>query len=756
MKKLLFISVFSAVCFFSCYNFANIEKPETLSVSSKATYEFPAGEMSFEIKEKLGIDKFKEILEKNSSESSISVYDYNPPVSNPDNAPFQYIINYPIKEIPISISGDTDVGDMTFSTDFAIPDFSDTVADDLKFENQKIIVPEGNNAQISDVMESPFIFFNITSPDFDTMTLRSGKIKVTFTKDSTSTPSSDFSMPVKLILVPANDPSKVISTSDQVDCANGGTVELDLAGKEILPSLLLCMDGSVSGGSLGKSNTYDISIAPDSIAISKVTGLNMDLGSDAHVEVDETFALSGMNEALKSANIKSGSVSFDCNFPSDWTGVTCKKNFSLSDGINVSNSEFTHTETTSTANLSGKTLIPNDVSTSGSYVDIEISDATLIFSESGDKVSLTGSCKIDEIDELILDLGASSFTNLSDTIETGLNFSSLLSDFFEGDDNTNLIKNIKFSGIDAYMFITQPTENEVLKGLAVTGKVSATYTGLASPEYLVGTASEDAVLPMKKSDVTFKSLADENSVISSSLLFDEHENEADNLYSCKVNENTMTNIINAHPDGLAFNYDLALSGSNGTEVILTQEDLAVLNSNSSLSISLAIIIPLQIILDDVTDGDSSDETIIIDDVLELMGSGFDDDMLKRDDTSDSEDWLDYTPIIKSIALKYSLENTTPLDNLKITFLSQKSDGTDILDAKELDTSDGNHTLSFSREDVETVCKTCPFIPRIKVEIGGADGSTPRVFTRNAGLDFMATFEVKTDGKIKVWDKNEDD
>lgn len=761
MKKIFTLVLFFPLVFSACYDFTNVETPERLSVSSHASYALPAGELSFNLMEDLNIARVQEILEKNSSSSSnetsyLEVYDYNP--TQNDNDVLQYVINYRIKEIPVSISADSDIGDVNFSTEFPIPDFSENIKNTLSADDHSFPIVEGLDASISDVTGGQaYIYYRITSPEFKTMHLRSGSLKVEIKPESA--PSSGFSMPIKLSLVSEVDPSKVISSSGYVECAVGGTILLDLTEADLVPSMLLLIDGSTSGGTPGKQNTYKASFSTENISLAKITGLTMkdeDLTPNSHVDIDESFELKGVNKALKSARIKSGSMEFACVFPEGWEGITCKKsNFSLSGGITLSDEKFTDKTAGSDflrreADLAGLSIIPQDVATTGSFIELEIKDATIVFSGNGDKVALSGSLKIDEIDEIVLDLSFADFNlNNTDTISTGFNMSTLLSDIFEGEES-DLIKNIKFSGIGAYFYVTQPTDNEILNAISITGKVSATYDGSGNPVYLVGSESEDATFKVKKNTINFKNLADENSVITSSVLFDEHENQNENLYSSKINDNAMADLINAQPDGLAFNYSLGISGENGTEVVLDNEDIKTMTTKSALSISLAIILPVQIILDDVSDGNPADKTVIIDDVLSLVGSKFDDDMLQRDTSADGEDWLDYTPIIKNIGMKYEFDNHTPLDNLTLVFIEDKCGI-----VKELTTESGEHKIEFSRDEIERICKTYPFTPVIQAKLTGADGETIRGFSRNAHFIFNAQLKVETDGTIKVWDKDDE-
>lgn len=775
MKKLIFsLGILPLFTFYGCYDFTNIETPESLSVTSNTTYELPAGKLSFEVKEQLGIEKLKEILEDNSSDDTkLSVYDYNP--GNKEDSVFQYVINYPIKEIPISINADYDVGkNLSFNTDFEVPDFTQNISSALTVSPKEFPVPEGVNKSVAEAMNGEnFVYFNITSPDFDTMTLRSGsKLKVDFTYISTvkgetsSSKSDDFSMPVSLSLVDRTDTSKVLAVSETVDVANGGTIYLDLTDKEIVPNMRLYIGGTLSGGVASKINKYKVAMKIENPDIAKITGLNMDkddLGTNGKININQTFQITGMNDALDSATIQTGSVSFHCQLPEGWSGVSCDNSdpnesgsyFVLSGGINVPNDKFTDQTSEGyflkkTANLSGIKIEPAAVKTDGSYIKIALQNATIVFPESGNaRVTLVGECKIDELKELVLDLSSSEYTNFHDTIETGINLSTILSDLFKGDDS-NLIQNVKFSNIDAYIFITTPpTKKDVLADFSINGTINATYDGLTTPLCLIDTATKP--ITIKESDKSIDNFADENSIISSSEPFEEHKDESQNFYSCKVNDGVMTDILNAYPDNLKISYSLGLTGGDGPDdniVTLSNADLALLNSNSALKISIAMVIPLEITLDDVTDG-NDDDTITIDDALALVGSKIEKDLLNRDSKSDSEKWLDYTPAIESISIIYTLQNTMPLDQLSITFNDTGSQIT-----KELDTSSGEYTIDFTQEEIESVCKNYPFIPTVKLEIGGADGSTPKSFKRNSEFVFNAKFRVKTNGTVKIWDSND--
>ena len=221
----------------------------------------------------------------------------------------------------------------------------------------------------------------------------------------------------------------------------------------------------------------------------------------------------------------------------------------------------------------------------------------------------------------------------------------------------------------------------------------------------------------------------------------------------------MAAILNDQPDNLRFKYEIGMrDGENYVE--LDNDDFKNL-TNGGFSISLAIELPLQIIFDDVTDSNSEsegtrDNVVTIDNLLELTGNAFEDDMLKREGASEAEDWMEYSPILDSMALKYSIENPTALNNLTVTFLLETKDDSgnatalETVEAKKLETADGDYTIEFSREEVEEIFRTYPIIPKIKAEFGDADGKTIKAFERKSVFNLRAILQ---DGTIKVWDKN---
>ena len=792
---MLFICIFSGLLFSSCYDFRNIETPETLSVSSNARYQLPAGTLSFNLEEQMSALKLREILGKNSENASeeaeqdddgesaaanmsksIEVYDYHKP---PEDKVYRYIINYPVKEIPLGFSASGDLSNINIARSVEISGFISTIEDeisDIKIDGQTITIPEPGPLgplSVSALMEKaglgdPAVDFNITAPDFETMTLKSGTLTVTFEPDN-SAPSADFEMPVQISLLTKDASPKVIETSGVVDCARGNSVSLDLAGKGLRPEMQISLDGAFSGGVLLKQNKYKISFRIENLAVSSVTGLN--LPDSPSIPIDEEFSISE-NSALKQADIKKGSIGLAFTLPEGWSGMNCQKSeFSMSGAITVNQFEDDENEENKKPNdfvrkvsdLEGAGLNLNteegtEVRVTGA-LELTVKNATIVFHDEGDELSFEFNLAIDEIGKILIDLrDIAEDLEKGDTIETGFNLSTLMGDFFDGNDTTNLIQNIKFpeeDSVKAYLYINQSSDNKVLENLKFGGTFSAVYNTKEETDKEVPLSGFDSnTLPVRKKSATFASLADENYIIESDELFQEDK------YTAKIAN--MAAILNDQPDNLRFKYEIGMrDGENYVE--LDNDDFKNL-TNGGFSISLAIELPLQIIFDDVTDSNSEsegtrDNVVTIDNLLELTGNAFEDDMLKREGASEAEDWMEYSPILDSMALKYSIKNPTALNNLTVTFLLETKDDSgnatalETVEAKKLETANGDYTIEFSREEVEEIFRTYPIIPKIKAEFGDADGKTIKAFERKSVFNLRAILQVKTDGTIKVWDKN---
>ena len=875
MKKLIFfLSLVAVVFVFSCDDFTNIEIPESLSIKTAAKFEFPMGNGAISIREKAGIEKIQEILQENidknkstnsestdgtsseSTESSASstektlnpeVYEYAPSEYDDKNPVLQYVINYPIKEIPLTISDsmgeNTDLSNLKIpETKFEAPDFNASIADTMTIKNQTFPMAEPGEVVGEKSISDLGFTFDITSPSFGTMVVRRGSMDITIVKQSSTEISNNFEMKVKISLVNAKDHSKVIAGtgSDLIECANGAVISLDLTNAELVPNMYIIIEGTAKGGTLDPLNptahlhTYGVSIKPSSdFALKKITGLNMskeDLaptGND-RIYIAKDFELDGINSNLKEATIEKGELDFYCKLPEGWSGIKIKNsNFVINGGIKIPNSDFSSDKDTpegyilyKTANLDNKKVIPQTTCTyeSGvtpdddstytdenvSWLEVALEDATIYFADTslGEKTELTlsGALKIDSLTNIIISI--EDLANFEGEEDTGLNLSTLLSDVLKGE-NQDLIENIEFADSDdaslsGYLFVSQPTENEVLQSLEIEGTVKATYTdkngNAQAPLYLLGESeTEKGRMKMKNQVMTLKEAAAETetkaaNIITDSTLFAENEDHDKELFSAKIGDGKISKLINDKPDGLKISYKLGLA-TNDAGFIELEGDVvkALKETNSAISISVALIVPLQLKLKDVADipeRGNRDNTITIEDAMSLAKtegseSKFDKDLLDRDSAKDSEDWVKYAEALKKFELVYTVDNDILLNGdtqekdgksykrgenplgLRVKMYAVDAAGEKVTwfgdeendYYKELDTSDGEHTFEFTKDEAIAILKNYPFMPKFMIEIP-ADGSLQYV-PRDGAFAISGKVRVEFDDSVsvEVWNKN---
>lgn len=863
MKKLfLFLSAIPLLFLSACDDFSGLEIPEKISVKTGAKFEIPMGNGDIQIRKKASIEEIQKILDDNiTSESSTQtkpvVYEYNPADSSgkvDDSAIMQYIINYPIKEIPLSI-GDKNLENANIDeikipeTKFEAPDFNSKISDTLSIEGKTFPMAEPGATEPVLISDLGF-YFNITSPTFGSMKVRTGSMKITIEPPTATTVSGDFSMMVKILLVNASDHSQVITTSGDslIECAQGKEISLNLEGKEIVQNMYIMLEGETSGGTPDKSHvhTYSVTMAPSSdFALEKITGLTMtdsDLGDYSKIYIPKDFNLNGLNASLKEATIGKGSLDFYCKLPDGWSGITVKESyFMIEGGVNIANEDFNkdgdipegyalykiatldnkkvvpeaaHTYDTDTVTVDDKSTYTE---TNISWLKVALENATIIFADTSagetTELELSGVCKIEELTNIKISL--SDLQTFSGTEETGINFSTILSDVMKGD-SENLIKDIKFADSDAaslegYLYVSKPIEDAVLDNLTISGKVSASYKdkdGNAKNKYLLGSDSTDGRMSMIKPVITFEEAAVDGVITNSKVIsaecwsYDINEPETEG----EERKDLIRDLINDLPDDLTFSYNLGLDSTAG-ELDLDGDTIQLLKTtDAKISVSLALVLPLQITLHDeydIPDSGSSrtstDGVITIKDVQSLAksSSDTDKDLLDRDSAKDT-DFLKYTDSLKTLYMSYSVVNNLILNaasytdaegkehpagedlDLKLTLYTVDLNGApkDIFDPdpdtgnceKVIPVADGIQKLEFSPDEVQKILSKegWPFIPKIRAEITVPKGkinpdmpgekdnleSKTQYIPRDGEFAVSGTLHIEFDENIpvEVWSK----
>lgn len=776
--------LFAGFNFFSC----DLETPERISIKTSGTnYEFPLGSGSFLIRDKMSASELRKNFSENLSEGSeeIKVYDYNP--TQRDDDVLQYLIKYPIKEVSLGLSADG-TNDMNFSTKIEISNLNENIGQALKIEEKSYTIIETGIESV--IPENKGIPFNITAPTFSRIKLSAGSFKISVNPEGTV--SEDFELNARVILCDGS--GNEIASSEERNIASGtgnSPLVLDLSGKILQPEMRFKLSGTMRGGTAGTVHSFKVSMQADSFKIQQVTGLTMtaeeigDLDSnpetpDGCVSFESDFDFSGVNDYLISAEIESGKMNVFSTIPEGWSGITAgieKINVSQGDGFKVSENEFSD-ETLSaeestkylfnkTAVLKNQTVKPSNVAGNvkvSGQVSVSFENATLVFDEAtaNPEVEIGGSCKIDKIKSLKVNISAlSEASDLTGEVDTGLNFSNLLKDNLG--DASDLIKNIKFSGVEGFVFAIQPGI-EVFNGVNYSNcKLEAVYEtdGIPKTSVLVnvnGNGNGNGGLSLKETKIDLDALADENYMITDkSILSPEN-------YSVKTEDSAVCNLLNDMPDSLKIKYELSGFSNATNELELTGEDFEKLTELKSVQIFILLKVPLQFTLTDKfdfpLDSHVADDYVTVSDVRSLIntingnGDTFNEteDLLKRDSEEDFKDVKKYFDLVDSVSIYYKATNSTQLE-----ISGSIKDDSNLIEEKTLSFEQSEPSAEFKKleltgEEIKNVFDHYPFTPKIPVKIT-ADGQL-RQIPRNAEFGMSGYVQIKLSGQVEIWNKNE--
>ena len=769
--------LFAGFNFFSC----DLETPERISIKTSGTnYEFPLGSGSFLIRDKMSASELRKNFSENLSEGSeeIKVYDYNP--TQRDGDVLQYLIKYPIKEVSLGLSADG-TNDMNFSTKIEISNLNENIGQALTIEEKSYTIIETGIESV--IPENKGIPFYITAPTFSRIKLSAGSFKISVNPEETV--SEDFELNAKVILCDGS--GNEIASSEERNIASGtgnSPLVLDLSGKILQPEMRFKLSGTMRGGTAGTVHSFKVSMQADSFKIQQVTGLTMaaeeigDLDSnpetpDGCVSFESDFDFSGVNDYLISAEIESGKMNVFSTIPEGWSGITAgieKINVSQGEGFKVSENEFSD-ETLSaeestkylfnkTAVLENQTIKPSNVAGNvkvSGQVSVSFENATLVFDEAtaNPEVEIGGSCKIDKIKSLKVNISAlSEASDLTGEVDTGLNFSNLLKDNLG--DASDLIKNIKFSGVEGYVFAIQPGI-EVFNGVKYSNcKLEAVYEtdGISKTSVLVNVnGNGNGGLSLKETKIDLDALADENYMITDkSILSPEN-------YSVKTEDSAVCNLLNDMPDSLKIKYELSGFSNATNELELTGEDFEKLTELKSVQIFILLKVPLQFTLTDKfdfpLDSHVADDYVTVSDVRSLIntingnGDTFDEteDLLKRDSEEDFKDVKKYFDLVDSVSIYYKATNSTQLE-----ISGSIKDDSSLIEEKTLSFEPGAefNKLELTGEEIKNVFDHYPFTPKIPVKIKAGGGEIPR----NAEFGMSGYVQIKLSGQVEIWNKNE--
>ena len=315
--------------------------------------------------------------------------------------------------------------------------------------------------------------------------------------------------------------------------------------------------------------------------------------------------------------------------------------------------------------------------------------------------------------------------------DTDLSFDKLFSPLKDelGEDSA-FIDNIKFKSFPLYLYFQKP-DLDSLSGIDFSGNISLKTSG--SDEVSVENGGK-----IKPKNVELIK-TDENGVVISEFSKNNASGYADiaELFN------------NSRSENIKLCYDISLGGMNDT-IEITKENYEKLKESSenddvpiSVKLSARLVVPLALMLD----APESDGNITELDILKLAKINSDEDLFGRSEATSLDDIEKYIDLIKSTNLIYEINNG-------LFGYAEKNKNGSILFATNLtDVKNSDYNLSLTKgnekiytEDVKTMLKTYPFMPKIIVKL--PDGTLQ--ISRNAEFRINLAVKIHSSGKVTIF------
>ena len=451
------ISVFTILLLFSCEQFTNLQKPESVSVATGAEYKVSLGTISKNTSDFFDVSTLKNTIQ-DSLGTTASLYDYTP--AGDDT--LAYLLHYPIYEVPIDIGSyfkgfnlDTlfNSSDMGFSFDqqISIPDIpadsknvtqkqsldidtavKNSMNSTLSMGNCNYEIPElvSDAAPVSasewlkDDEGKNHNSITVSGSVADSIVYRTGSaINMVFTRTDTKVLASNYEISLKAVI--KNSAGTIIVQSSEVNVADGGTIVLDISNKELPKYVTIVLDGTISGGNFTLLNpithnyTVEMSLSEDTSikSISGITASPSALGL-SDITVNQSIDMSSMKGYFEYLIIGTGGVSIKAALPSEWTcsGISLTPNLKFN-GIGLSD--------LSPSNVAGSTELMNQ------YLDL--ADKKLTVDDTSSNLAVTGTIAM-SFNKASIDFGETAAadpkmtvtvgTSITDIKEAKINFTS--------------------------------------------------------------------------------------------------------------------------------------------------------------------------------------------------------------------------------------------------------------------------------------------------------------------------------------------
>lgn len=360
-------------------------------------------------------------------------------------------------------------------------------------------------------------------------------------------------------------------------------------------------------------------------------------------------------------------------------------------------------------------------------------------------------------------------TSFTQTIDTGIDMSSVLSSITDSIGDSEFLKSFSISEVPMYLYVAKPGI-DAFKDLSLEGKIVAKTTDTST-----GTENKKVVLMGKEESGTVT--AEELKTVSAIPELDTETNLNQNLVTKAIDEKSASiskdikELLDTTQSGnlsleYAINVKSGTSGSDNT-VTVTREEFENLQKSengaaTSVGVHARIVIPLEFGINPKDASGNETENLEID-IKKLLKKSSDSgssesggtsepltdkekDLFGRDSATDLGSIEKYLNLVESAAIYYEIGN----ELLKYTEASKNF--TVEMDSKiagidKMTFSAGNGNLTVKTSDFQKMMETYPFEPELKIILPKGNIVVPTEST----VSLSAALKVKTKGGIQLDD-----
>lgn len=366
-------------------------------------------------------------------------------------------------------------------------------------------------------------------------------------------------------------------------------------------------------------------------------------------------------------------------------------------------------------------------------------------------------------------------TSFTQTIDTGIDMSSILSSVTDSIGDSEFLKSFSISEVPMYLYVAKPGIN-AFKDLSLQGKIVA-----KTSDTTTSTVKKQVVLMGKENggNVTEEELK----TVSAIPELDTETNLNQNLVTKAIDENSASiskdikELLDTTQSGnLSLDYTIKVksssesgSGTNST-VTVTREEFENLQKSengaaTSVGVHARIVIPLEFEINPKNASGQETENLEID-IKKLLKKSSDSgssgssesggtsepltdkekDLFGRDAATDLGSIEKYLNLVESAAIYYEIGNellkyTEASKNFTVE-MDSKIDGID-----KMTFSVGNGNLTVKTSDFQKMMETYPFEPELKIILPKGNIVVPTEST----VSLSAALKVKTKGGIQLDD-----